>query len=193
MDDKSVIVQVNKDSRYWIDQENVMWFGEGWKANAANTNLVYYRPVLETMYYDKYKPFEKSRGIEIALNTLKFTGDFSNSKFQVRDILTFRDVYRDYVGILNHYSQNILLKNIQMHYMHGMGVVSQFSKNIHIDNFRGKPWAESQRTFATFAEFLHFSECYGKITVENSLFSGPMMLILIYTAPILGFWTVRAR
>lgn len=172
IDNNTVTVQVHKDSRYWLKQEKIIWYGEGWKAKPSNIHLNVYRPALETMYYGKYKAFEESSVIELAPNTLKFTGDFSNTKFQAGDILSFRDVYRDYVGILNHYSQNILLENIQMHYMHGMGVVSQFSKNIHIDNFKGKPREDSGRTIAAFADFLHFSGCYGNIRVENSLFSG---------------------
>ena len=172
IDDTSVTVQVHNDSRYWIDQEQVYWFGEDWKAKTSNIHLNVYRPDLETMYYANYLPLAQSKVIEIAPNTLIFTGDFSNSIFQVSDILTFRDVYRDCIGILNHYSSNIFLKDIKMHYMHGMGVVSQFSKNIHIDNFIGKPRANSGRTIAAFADFLHFSGCYGEITVENSMFSG---------------------
>lgn len=172
MSDGAITVRVHKDSKYWVDKDKVSWYGEGWKAKKTNMHLIIYRPSLETMYYGDYTSIMQGKAIEIAPNTLRYTGDFSNAKFKVGDILTFRDVYRDYLGILNHFSRDISFKNIQIHYMHGMGMVSQFSKNIHIDNFIGKPGDDSGRTIAAFADFLHFSGCYGEITVENSLFSG---------------------
>ncbi|MCG2461495.1 right-handed parallel beta-helix repeat-containing protein [Flavobacteriaceae bacterium F89] len=172
MTDTTVTVQVNPDSRYWIQNRKITWYGDGWKSKPKRIHMVYYRPSLETMYYGKYRPFNSGKVYEPTPGKLIFKGDFLNSEFQEGDILTFRDVYRDCLGILNNYSQNIVLKDIYMHYMHGMGIVSQFSKNIHINNFRGKPRKESGRTIAAFADFLHFSGCYGKITVENSLFSG---------------------
>ncbi|WP_417359440.1 right-handed parallel beta-helix repeat-containing protein [Galbibacter sp.] len=172
LNDNAITVRVHKDSKYWMEEDKVSWYGQGWKAKKANMHLIIYRPSLETMYYGDYTFLANGKAAEIAPNTLRYTGDFSNVKYRVGDILTFRDVYRDYLGILNHFSNDISFKNIQIHYMHGMGMVSQFSKNIHIDNFIGKPRDDSGRTIAAFADFLHFSGCYGEITVENSLFSG---------------------
>lgn len=172
MTDTTVTVRVSPDSRYWIQDRKITWYGEGWSSKPDRIHMIIYRPSLETMYYGKYEPFDSGNVDELDHNTLIFHGNFSNTKFQFGDILTFRDVYRDCLGILNNYSQDIVLEDINMHYMHGMGVVSQFSENIHINNFKGKPRRESGRAIAAFADFLHFSGCYGKITVENSLFSG---------------------
>ena len=59
-----------------------------------------------------------------------------------------------------------------MHYMHGLGIVSQFSENIHFDSVFVMPRPESGRMIAAFADCLHFSGCKGQIIIENCRFKG---------------------
>ncbi|UNY97234.1 right-handed parallel beta-helix repeat-containing protein [Zhouia spongiae] len=169
-DDAGVIAEVHRDSKYIIRNEKLIWYGDGWKA--ADVNTIRFDPRFEGMYYDSWKPFKNSKVTDLGNGKLMFKGDFSKADFKEGDIMTMRDTYRDCVGILNHYSKELLFEDIHLHYMHGMGVVSQFCENIVMNSINGQPRRASGRKIAAFADFLHFSGCHGKITVENSLFSG---------------------
>ncbi|WP_215222734.1 right-handed parallel beta-helix repeat-containing protein [Echinicola shivajiensis] len=169
--DDFAIVKVNKDSKHHVENGKVTWYGEGWKAK--HLHVIKYRPDQETMHYEKSKFMENSEAVDLGDNRLLFRGfDFKGIKLKEGEILSFRDTYRDCVGLLNNFSQDLTFENISLHYLHGLGMVSQFSKNIHVNGIHAEPRASTQRVIAGFADFLHFSGCSGEITIENSLFSG---------------------
>ena len=168
--DDYALVKVHRDSRYSVIYDKVVWYGEGWKSGKLHT--IKFEPDHQTMYYFRNPAFENAIATDLGNNQIKFRGDFSNVGLAKGDVLTMRDTYRDCLGILNHFSENLIFENIGFHYMHGLGMVSQFSKNISVKGLRAKPRPETGRIIAGFADFLHFSGCYGKISIENSLFSG---------------------
>jgi hypothetical protein len=172
--DSDVVVNINPDSWYAIEEQNkhnkLIWYGEGWKTN--NPFLIRYVPSQETLYYDSWKPFSNSNAIELSPSKVKFHGDFKDSKFESGDILTVRDPYRDEVGVFNNCSVNVTFKNLKFYYIHGLGIVSQLSKNISINNVSIAPKPGSGRVIATFADCFHFSGCYGLVKIENSHCSG---------------------
>lgn len=172
--DSDVIVNINRDSWYAIEKNNnhneLMWYGEGWKTN--NPFVIRYVPGQETMYYSSWKPFKKSNATELSPSRVKFNGDFKDSGFGVGDILTIRDPYRDEVGVFNNCSSDVTLENLKFYYVHGMGIVSQMSKNISIRNVSIAPEPGSGRVIAAFADCFHFSGCYGTVKIENCLASG---------------------
>ena len=59
-----------------------------------------------------------------------------------------------------------------MHYMHGLGIVSQFSENISLIKVEVAPRPESGRQIAAFADCFHFSGCKGKILIDSCFTSG---------------------
>jgi polygalacturonase len=118
------------------------------------------------------KPLQQAKVVAIAPNRLHFEGDFSKVNFQQNDVLTFRDPYRDNCGAFIHLSKNILLENISMHYMHGLGILSQFSENLTLRHISVKPQANSHRIIAAFADCFHFSGCKGLVKIENCETSG---------------------
>ncbi|WP_215224015.1 right-handed parallel beta-helix repeat-containing protein [Echinicola shivajiensis] len=169
--DDFAIVKVHKDSKYRVNEGQVEWYGEGWKA--GHLHVIRFDPETETMYYEKSKFMEKSQAFDLGENRIMFKGfDFKNAQLNKGDILSFRDTYRDCVGVLNNFSENLSFENIGLHYLHGLGMLSQFSKNIHVNGIHAQPRESSRRVIAGFADFLHFSGCYGEVKIENSIFSG---------------------
>tara|TARA_R110000868_G_scaffold172577_1_gene408434 strand:+ start:21637 stop:23496 length:1860 start_codon:yes stop_codon:yes gene_type:complete len=164
------LVKVHQDSRYSVIDQKVVWYGEGWKS--GKLHAIKYDPDQETMYYFRNPAFENAIATDLGNSQIEFRGDFTKVGLAKGDILTMRDTYRDCLGILNHFSDNLSFENIGFHYMHGLGMVSQFSRNISVNGLTAKPRPETGRIIAGFADFLHFSGCYGKISIENSLFSG---------------------
>jgi len=172
--DSDVIVNINRDSWYAIEKQDnhnqVIWYGEGWKTN--NPFLIDYTPSQETMGYGSWNFFSNSNAIELSPFKVKFEGNFKDSKFEAGDMLSVRDPYRDEVGVFNNCSSDVSFENLKFYYIHGLGIVSQLSKNIFISNVSIAPKPGSGRVIAAFADCFHFSGCYGFVRIENSLCSG---------------------
>ncbi|MFC0514855.1 right-handed parallel beta-helix repeat-containing protein [Mucilaginibacter angelicae] len=157
---------VNYDSEFSVKDSILNWIGEGW----------HYQP---DSYWQQYDP--TSRMLErldipqqnlkyVALNQHQLRIFFKqNPGFQKGMIYQNRDVTRDCAGFFIQKSNNIGLDHIRIYFMHGMGVVSQFSKNLRFTNVSVN--ARTGRTCAAWADILHFSGCSGKIEVAGSYLS----------------------
>ena len=86
--------------------------------------------------------------------------------------LQFRETYRDCCGGFIVRSTNVAWRNVCYQFLHGMGLVSQFSQDLTMDHLSVAPDPSATRTCAAWADMLHFSGCRGKITVQNSTLQG---------------------
>ena len=168
--DSIIVAEIHPDSRYAILDGKLNWYGEGWGMKGFHAILV--DPDRGTEFYSSWNPFSKSEAKEIAPLQVRFKGNFSKTAVLPGQVLTIRDPNRDHVGAFINRSKNISLKNISMHYMHGLGIVNQFSENLHFDSLLVVPRNESGRMIAAFADCVHFSGCKGQIVIENSRFAG---------------------
>ncbi|MFA5818779.1 MAG: right-handed parallel beta-helix repeat-containing protein [Bacteroidales bacterium] len=168
--DSVIIAGIHPDSKYSIVNGRLKWYGEGWGIESFFTLLV--NPDEGTELYSSWTPFQKATAVAIAPEQVCFTGDFKKYNFHPGQVLTIRDGVRDQVGVFINRSKNINIKNVSMYYMHGMGIVSQFSENLHYDSVFIMPRPESGRMIASFADCMHFSGCKGQITIENCHFKG---------------------
>ncbi len=161
-------LEIHPQSTYSIKDSLLTWEGEGWR----------YQPGDYWQVFEPTSGYLYRRGIQF--NSLKIAGTGTNkirayfSKnpgFTAGYIYQNRDVTRDCAGIVLMQSENISLNKIRIYFMHGMGVVSQFCRNIVIDGITVKPEENSGKTCAAWADILHFSGCSGKVTVANSYLS----------------------
>lgn len=166
----SVTVEVHPDSKFDIINGTLQWYGEKWVSKNLHAILV--NPETGVNTYSSWDPFLKSSASVVAPCTVKFTGDFSKFNAKPGQVLTVRDRYRDYVGAFNNRSKNISLFNVHMISMQGLGIISQFSENLHYDSLFVEPAKGSGRVMASSADGAHFSGCKGQITIENSRFKG---------------------
>jgi hypothetical protein len=170
--DSDVVVNINPDS--WFDigkpTHQLIWYGEGWRT--YHPFVAGYRPDRGTMFYGSWRPFKNSEATRLSPLKVRLKGDFNRTKFTAGDLLSIRDPYRDEVGIFNNCSHNVTFQNLKLYYMDGLGIVSQLSENIFINNVDVAPPPESNRIIAAFADCFHFSGCYGLIKIENCLVSG---------------------
>ncbi|MGJ7029718.1 right-handed parallel beta-helix repeat-containing protein [Niabella hirudinis] len=170
VNDSAAVLAVHPDSRYRVRDGQLTFYGEGWKTSRFHT--IRFSPATSTMRYSSFQPFLKAAVKETAPFQLAFTGDFSKRDFTKGDVLTFRDPYRDNCGGFIWLSKNIRLEGVQMHYMHGLGIVSQFSENISFRRVSVKPREASGRIVAAFADAFHFSGCKGAILIDSCIASG---------------------
>jgi hypothetical protein len=168
--DTAILADINPDSKYAIVNGRLRWYGEGW--GMQNFHAILVNPDQGTAFYSSWSPFQKAKAVAITPNRIHFTGNFEKNSFHPGDVLTVRDPIRDEVGAFINRSKDISLKNVSMHYMHGLGIVNQFSENLHYDSVFVMPRPESGRIIAAFADCIHFSGCKGQITIENSRFKG---------------------
>jgi hypothetical protein len=124
------------------------------------------------MHHFNYNTILKSSVKETNPSTVLFRGDFKNLHFNRGDVITVRDTYRDNCGAFISLSKNIALDNVKMYYMHGLGIVSQFSENISFKKVSAAPAANSGRVISSWADCFHFSGCKGKISLDSCLTSG---------------------
>jgi len=166
--DSVVVADIHPDSKFNIVDNHLQFYGDGWVMQHYHAILV--KPLEGTMFYSSWEPFLKSNVVKLGDNRVAFKGDFSKYSFHPGEVLTIRDPIRDHVGAFINQSEDVALHNVSIHYMHGLGVVSQFSKNLHYDSVLITP--SHGRQISCFADGMHFSGCSGKILVENCHYSG---------------------
>jgi hypothetical protein len=88
-------------------------------------------------------------------------------------VVELRDAYRDTPGGLIWQSENTSLQRVSFGYLHGFGIVSQFTRNVSLDGIRFRATPGSWHQTAGFADFLQFSGVAGKVQIVNGLFDNP--------------------
>lgn len=169
--DTAIDVHVHPDSWHRIDAGKLTWYGEGW---VARDHFCIRVDSSHAFFYanDDYDRLLTAAVSEPAPQLLHFSGGFDPAHFPIGSVFTVRDPIRDQVGILLADCRNIRLKDVTMHYMHGLGIVSQFSENLTFTRVYIEPDRRSGRLIASFADGMHFSSCRGSITIDSCRFDG---------------------
>lgn len=163
-----MIAEVNPTSSYTIIDGKLYWYGPGWtpgdKQHTVTTDTA-----TGISQYSADAPLVKAKVRELSKSRLRFDGEM-HASYKVGEILSMRNTVRDEVGAFVYRSKNVTLFNLTMHYMHGIGITSQFSENLHYENINVVPVAG--RATAAFADGMQFSGCKGQIKVHNCHFKG---------------------
>jgi hypothetical protein len=169
--DTAIDVRVHPDSWHRIDSGRLTWYGEDW---VAKDHFCIRVDTTHAFFYanDAYDQLLHSVVTEPSPGLLHFSGTFDRDRFTAGSVFTVRDPIRDEVGAFLVNSKNIQWKNISMRYMHGLGIVAQFSENISMEKVLIEPAAGSGRMIASFADGMHFSCCKGLISVDSCRFDG---------------------
>ena len=164
--DGTVDLEIHKDSHYTIENGQIMWQGEGWRYETGlaqeldlRTNEIWRRrDPLKGMILEEMGPFLiRARG---------------NHDMKLNRVYQIRDTRRDCAGVFTRRSRNITWKNVQFQFLHGMGLVNQFSENLTFDTVTIAPDKTNGRTTAAWADCIQVSGCKGRVGVKNCLFSG---------------------
>ncbi len=165
--DGEVELAIQRDARYAIRDGKLEFFGEGWKT--THFHAVEFDTTLKTMRYSDWKPYANAQAREVVPRRVRFNTSVTPKR---GNILTVRDIIRDQVGMHIRECKNVTLEDVGMHYMHGLGIVSQYTENVTMRRVTCAPRPETGRIIASSADFMHFSGCRGKVTVEDCRFSG---------------------
>jgi len=86
------------------------------------------------------------------------------------DVLILWNGDRPSPAILVSQSSHINISSAQVYSAQGMGFIAQYSADIHLDGFNVMLKPGSGRYISTTGDAVHFSNCRGRIIVENGLF-----------------------
>ncbi|MFF2017342.1 right-handed parallel beta-helix repeat-containing protein [Paenibacillus sp. NPDC058177] len=161
--------EVHPDSRYEIRDGRLVWIGEGWSFTEGPMQT--YDPVRNaTWRMDNW--LEQATSVE-ELEPMKLRLHFDfHPEVVPGHVLQNRDGIRDQVGVFITGSSNVTFTDVGLHFLHGLGVVGQFSENLTFRRMDLSPRPETGRTVAGFADFIHMSSCRGKVTVADGYFAG---------------------
>ncbi|TCM96342.1 hypothetical protein EV294_105209 [Paenibacillus sp. BK033] len=169
--EKELDVQVHPDSQYKLEDGRLTWVGEGWTFRGGPVQHCDI-DANRTWRVDDW-PSRAKRIEETGSRRLRFHfGD--NAIPDVRPGITvqMRDGIRDQVGVLIAGCRRVRLTELGIHFMHGLGVVGQFSEDLTFSSLELAPRRETGRTVAGFADFIHLSGCRGLVSITDSKFAG---------------------
>ena len=121
-------LSIHEDSRYTIEDNSLIWEGEGWRhgiARAQQLDLDSNRvwrcdDPLDGMQIEELSPFlVRARGKH---------GMTENRVFQIRQVL------RDCAGVFVRSSKDITFNHVDFFFLHGLGIICQFTENITLDS-----------------------------------------------------------
>lgn len=162
-------VDVHPDSRFRLSDGKLDWIGDGWSHRGGPAQE--YDPVSNRTWRVP-NPVKMAKQVE-RLAPGKLRLKFASApRTEVGRVFQMRDGIRDQVGSLIVGCRNVVWRNVWMRYMHGLGIVGQFSENLTLQGLRLAPHPAGGRTAAAFADFVHMSGIRGRLTIADSLFEG---------------------
>lgn len=159
-------ISVHPDSTYELRDGQIIWLGEGWR---YNTGLAQELIPATGQIWRRQDPLLDMHLEALGPELIRAHGAHTMTAGHVYQL---RDTTRDCVGIFMQNSKSLNLENLDLYFLHGMGIVGQFSEDITLDHIHMTPEASSGRTCSVWADATHFSGCRGHITYRDCIFDG---------------------
>lgn len=138
-------------------QRNNIKTGLTWRGNTG------YNPVFSNVTSIK----------DLGNHRLEFTYSSISDELEPGICYQMRKTVRDHAGAFYWLTDGLTLKNIDVHFLHGFGMVGQNSKDITIDTVNFQTAKGRGTTTAGYADFIQMSGCTGKVEIMNCNFSNP--------------------
>lgn len=162
---------VHRDSRYEAENGTLTWVGEGWRFRDGP--MQEYDPQSNTTWRIDNAVAAAARVEELSPGRLRLFFDAGlMPSTAIGRVFQARDGIRDQVGALVINSRKVEWSDMGVHFMHGLGLVCQFSEDVSFERMELAPRTETGRTVAAFADCIHVSGCRGLIRVADSRFAG---------------------
>ncbi len=161
-----VDLTIHKDSLYEVRDGRILWKGEGWH---YDTGLAQELDLETNEVWRRRDPLQGLALEELSPFLVRVRGQHNMKPGRVYQI---RSTFRDYAGVFTRRSSNISWRNVRFFFLHGMGLVNQFSENLTFEGVSIAPDGKSGRTCAAWADGIHASGCRGRLTVKGCIFSG---------------------
>ena len=164
--------QVNGNSIKWMSDKSPYTGETYW----TTTNSMKYTQIFDTkngMTWRGGSPFANISKIEDLENHhVKITYTNADS-IQEGYCFQMRNTERDHAGTFFWQSKDVTLNDLDIRFIHGFGMVGQFSENITMKDVDFETDKASGRTTAGYADFFQMSGCKGLIDISDCTFSNP--------------------
>lgn len=160
------LCRVHADSAYRLEGGRLIWVGEGWELPSEDCWAQVVRDVNTARRGAPLLGRQRLRELEPGLLRAEFE---RNPGLELGCGYQERSQRRDGCGVFCERSERIRLVDVEMNFMHGMGIVCQFSQDLRFSCLRVVP--SRGRTAAAWADILHCSGCMGQLVVEECLLS----------------------
>ena len=176
--DSSMDIAIDTQQYPYIIENNQLTFvGEGWKS--AIWSMMQFDPkthlVLpntgDNLGWGKFQASEIKPGIVRIHDPKK---KLSTIFPEPGTLLVLRHSMRDHAGIFVFHSTNTAFENIRLFHTCGLGILSQYSKNLTFKNVHIIPNADKKRVLSGHDDGFHFMGCSGLIKVEHCSWAGLM-------------------
>jgi len=162
---------------YEISNGKLIFKGENWKAEPNGfMEYVAGKHLIAAGTGDEgciRGDWNKSSYEELKPGIVRMKGEFTRTP-AVGNYLILRHSKRDHAGIFIQESNQVKLENVNVYHCAGLGVLSQFSRNLDYKNVRFMPNAAKNRYFSGHDDGFQVSNCAGKVTISNCEFGGLM-------------------
>ena len=165
------------ESPYIIENNKLVFVGEGWKSSLSGVMEFDKDTKLVTPQtgdagcmgenFSSYKASELKKG----LVRLQYTG---KHKPIMGNWLVLRHSARDHAGTFIINSSNVVIENMNMYHNAGLGILSQYSSDLYFKNVNVIPNAAKNRILSGHDDGMHFSNCSGQITIDSCRFQSLM-------------------
>lgn len=162
---------------YIIENDKLVFVGEGWKSELSS--------LMEFDSTTKYvAPKTGDKGVlgkewnkyvveEIEKGRVRFSKDGGFERLPVEgNYLVLRHSERDHAGMFSFHSKNILIQDVTYHHTAGLGILAQYSENIHFNRVKMVP--NPTRILSGHDDGFHLMGCKGEVLIENCAFAGLM-------------------
>ena len=152
------------------------WFvhqGEGWES-AADTHGIVFDHVDGGIVAGTRDFNYRGTATMLRPGHYRVEKDITASRIQPGDVITMRHSGRPHPGVVLYRAVDTILEKISIHQSAGMALLAQRSENIRFTGGGVYPREGGGRKFTSNADATHFSNCRGRVVVENALFDGMM-------------------
>ena len=168
------VLKINDECLFEIEDNVLYWHGEKDKNGTyywRDTNSGFKRYIKlfdpeKKLSYDFNRDDLTFESVEkITESTIRVTLKNKDITLPIGGIFQSRSIVRDQVGALIQRCKNVNFENMRIKFMHGLGMVSQYSENIKYMNCDLTP--AKGRTITSTADFFQFSGCKGNIIIDG--------------------------
>lgn len=171
-----VTFKVDDTGKFAEENGACYWYGTDYKMNLTDfRNNSWMVTATQDNYNHTTRTMHPLHGVASIkpVSERVFNARFITPKdFEVGQVFYVYPAVRKEVGIVIDSSERITLENVKQTFNYGFGLVAQNSKDITLNGLDFSPNPNTDVELCSFADFLHFSMCRGKIKVTDSNFDG---------------------
>lgn len=162
------------ESPYTIENDKLVFLGEGWKSRWAGgvmefdskTRLVVPQTGDKGCLGAEYWNYNAQ---ELKYGLVRLNYPFKRKPAK-GNYLVLRHSARDHAGTFIIDSKDVTIENMNMYHNAGLGILSQYSENLTFRRVNSVPNPKKNRIFSGHDDGLHYSNCRGLITVDSCRF-----------------------